>query len=118
MNICFLTYRENNPYIGGIENVTHILSKSFTERGHYVICLSQINSKKEKYIPVCEEFFFPEPSNFKTPKNLQFVISTIKKYNIDIIINQYSKDIQTVELCEEIKSRFPEKKIITQSVNY
>lgn len=112
MNICFITYRENNPYIGGIENVTYLLSKSFIERGHNVICISQTNTQIGNYTPICEELFFPEVTS-DNEANLYFLRSIIEKYNINIIINQNSKDRQTVELCKKIKKVFPDKKIIT-----
>lgn len=113
MNICFITYRENNPYIGGIENVTYLLSKSFIERGHNVICVSQINTKEGNYTPVCEEFFFPEAKTLNNETNTQFLVSIIDRYDIDIIINQNSVDIQSIELCNRIKHKLPGKKIIT-----
>lgn len=113
MNICFLSYRENNPYIGGIENVTYLLCKSFIKRGHNVICVSQINTQKCHYTPACEEFFFPEAKSLNNEINTQFLISIIDKYDINIIINQNSINKQSIILCEKIKERFPKKKIIT-----
>ena len=113
MNICFITYRENNPHIGGIENVTYLLSKSFIERGHNVICVSQINTKEGNYAPACEEFLFPEAKTLNNETNTQFLVSIIDRYDIDIIINQNSVDIQSIELCNSIKHKLPGKKIIT-----
>lgn len=113
MNICFITYRENNPHIGGIENVTYLLSKSFIERGYNVICVSQINTQEGNYTPVCLEFFFPEAKTLNNETNTQFLVSIIDRYDIDIIINQNSVDIQSIELCNSIKHKFPDKKIIT-----
>lgn len=113
MNICFITYRENNPYIGGIENVTYLLCKSFIERGHNVMCISQINSQKGKYTPVCMELLFPEKKELNSDTNRNFLETTIKKYGINIIINQYSINKQTIELCNNIKHKIPEIKIVT-----
>lgn len=113
MNICFLSFRENNPYIGGIENVTYLLCKSFIKRGHNVICVSQINTQKCHYTPACEEFFFPEAKSLNNEINTQFLISIIDKYDINIIVNQNSVDIQSIILCENIKHKFPKKKVIT-----
>lgn len=113
MNICFITYRENNPYIGGIENVTYLLSKSFIERGHKVICVSRINSQKGVYTPVCKELFCPDATSFANETNWNFLKSTIEKYHIDIIVNQDSKDKQTIKLCKKAKDIFPKIKIVT-----
>ena len=113
MNICFLSYRENNPYIGGIENVTYLLCKSFIEKGHSVVCISQTNSKKVSYEPICQEYFFPRTDDLGNEINLLFLESVIEKHNIDIIVNQNSINKQSIILCEKIKERFPKKKIIT-----
>lgn len=113
MNICFITYRENNPYIGGIENVTHILCKSLVERGYNIICVSQVNTQSGGYTPACKELFFPEVESFNNEANRHFFKSIIQKYNIDIIINQNSVDTQSVEFCNRIKGEFPRIKIIT-----
>lgn len=113
MNICFITYRENNPYIGGIENVTHILCKSLVERGYNIICVSQVNTQRGGYTPACKELFFPEAESFNNEANRHFFKSIIQKYNIDIIINQNSVDTQSVEFCNRIKGEFPRIKIIT-----
>ncbi len=114
MNICFLSYRENNPYIGGIENVTYTLSKELAKRGHTVICLSQIHSNIEKpYTPVCKEVFLPNNEQINSKENLDFLCKLIKEKDIDIIINQYSTTLGFCELCHNAKQLFNSIKIVT-----
>ena len=106
MNICFITYRENNPYIGGIENVTYLLSKSFIERGYNVICISQLDDKSQDYTPLCTELHFPNKKNIYNKDNLCFLEKVIKENNVDIIINQYSINTGFLKLCHKIKEVF------------
>ena len=114
MNICFLSYRENNPYIGGIENVTYTLSKELTERGHNIICLSQIHSQIDKpYAPVCKELFLPNHEYINSKENLDFLCKLIEEENIDIIINQYSTTLGFCELCHNAKQLYNNIKIVT-----
>ena len=114
MNICFLSYRENNPYIGGIENVTYTLSKELTKRGHKIICLSQIHSKIEKtYSPACKELFLPNSKKIDAKENIHFLCTLIKKESIDIIINQYSTTLGFCKLCKEAQQECAGVKIIT-----
>ena len=114
MNICFLSYRENNPYIGGIENVTYTLSKELTERGHNIICLSQIHSQIDKpYTPVCKELFLPNHEQINSKENLNFLCKLIKEEDIDIIINQYSTTLGFCELCHNAKQLYNNIKIVT-----
>ena len=114
MNICFITYRENNPYIGGIEKVTYLLSKEFLERGHTVTCISQINTNSYKtYEPLCKELFFPDYKNIDSEINYRFLKETIEHNSIDIIINQYSTTKGFNTLCQLIKQKNPDIKIIS-----
>lgn len=114
MNICFLSYRENNPYIGGIENVTYTLSKELTNREHKIICLSQIHSKIEKtYSSACKELFLPDSKEIDSKENIHFLCTLIKEENIDIIINQYSTTLGFCRLCKEAQKECDSVKIIT-----
>lgn len=114
MNICFLSYRENNPYIGGIENVTYALSKELTKRGHNIICLSQIHSQIDKpYTPVYKELFLPNHEQINSKENLVFLCKLIKEEDIDIIINQYSTTLGFCELCQNAKQLYNNIKIVT-----
>ncbi|MBR3915553.1 MAG: glycosyltransferase [Bacteroidaceae bacterium] len=113
MTICFVSYRTNNPYIGGIENVTYSLCKEFTKRGYNVICISQLDDKSQDYTPLCTELRFPNKKNIYNKDNLYFLEKVIKENNIDIIINQYSINTGFSKLCHKIKEVFPYVMLIT-----
>lgn len=114
MNICFLSYRENNPYIGGIEKTTYILGRELKKRGYGILFLSQINSHSyKKYEPVCKELLFPDYKNIDSEINYSFLKETIEHNSIDIIINQYSTTKGFNTLCQLIKQKNPDIKIIS-----
>lgn len=79
MTICFVSYRTNNPHIGGIENVTYSLCKEFIKRGYKVICISQLDDTGQKYTPIYTELRFPNKNSIYNKDNLYFLEKTIKK---------------------------------------
>ena len=114
MNICFLSYRENNPYIGGIEKTTYILGRELKQRGYEILFLSQINSHSYKtYEPLCKELFFPDYNNIDSEINCKFLKETIEHNNINVIINQYSTTKGFNTLCQQIRQQNPDIKIIS-----
>lgn len=114
MNICFITYRENNPYIGGIEKTTYILGRELKKRGYGILFLSQINSHSyKKYEPVCKELFFPDCNIIDSEINYSFFKETIEHNSIDIIINQYSTTKGFNTLCQLVKQQKANIKIIS-----
>ena len=115
MNICFLSYRENNPYIGGIEKTTYILGRELKKRGNEILFLSQTNSHSYKtYEPVCKELFFPDCNNINSETNRIFLEEIIEKHSIDIFINQYSTTRGFNTLCQLVKQQKADIKIITR----
>lgn len=114
MDICFIGYRENNPFIGGIEKVTYLLSKELVVRGHRVTLVSQTNTNSyKKYTPVCEEIFLPDKDNILSERNYIFLSNIIEKREVQIIVNQYSTTRGFCTLCYKIKKQFPQIKIVT-----
>ena len=114
MNICFISYRENNPFIGGIEKVTNILSNELVARGHNVTHVSLINTNSyKKYTPACEEFFLPDKNDIQTETNKTFLSQIITEKRIQILINQYSTTQDFNTLCHNIKKQYQHIKVIT-----
>ena len=114
MNIIFLSYRENNPFIGGIEKVTHLLSKELVARGFHVTHIAQINTNSyKKYTPTCDEFFLPEKNHILSEQNYIFLSEIVKQRKTQILVNQYSTTVGFNTLCYKIKKEFPKIKIVT-----
>lgn len=114
MKICFISYRNNNPYIGGIEKTTYILGRELKKRGYEILFLSQINSHSYKtYEPVCKELFFPDCNNINSETNRKFLEEIIEQDGINIIINQYSTTKGFNTLCQLIKKQKADIKIIS-----
>ena len=94
MNIAFVS-RHDKYVKGGIQTVSKILSKKFTDDGHKVFWLSLIKSEitplyevnaflSEGYI----NYYFPE-SDCESENNRHFLDEFIRKNKIDVLINQY-----------------------------
>ena len=89
MNICIVNIHENNPYIGGVERVSFELGHDWIKKGHNVFFLSQYKSTiKKSYQSLCKELFLPNSDKADAMVNVEYCIALLKKYNINIILNQ------------------------------
>ena len=114
MNLCFISYRENNPYIGGIEKTTYIIGRELKRRGHEILFISQINSHTyKKYEPICNELFFPDSECIESEINIRFLLKIIERNCINIIINQYSTTDGFNTICNVVRKKKPHIRIIT-----
>lgn len=113
MNICILNHRENNPYIGGVENISYTLGHLWKEKGYSVIFLSLHKSNiQKKYHSDCEEYFLPNDDVYSAENN-KFVTEIFNKHQIAIIINQANVFPEVCELAQIIRQKFPVKLITT-----
>lgn len=116
MNICILNHRENNPYIGGVENISYTLGHLWKEKGYSVIFLSLYKSNIQKrYHSDCEEYFLPNDDVYSAENN-KFITEIFNKHQITIVINQANVFPKVCELARIIKQKFPVK-LIT-SIHY
>lgn len=113
MNICIVNIHENNPYIGGVERVSFELGHDWIKKGHNVFFLSQYKSTiKKSYQSLCKELFLPNSDKADAMVNVEYCIALLKKYNIDIILNQGGIYPGLCELIRLIKSN-TEIKVVT-----
>lgn len=91
MNILF--YQHQFPAIGGMETVTATLANAFTAEGHRVSILSHRSAETiGESARVCQgvTVFHMPGEEFLSARNTAFLQSTIKNYQIDLIIFQDS----------------------------
>ena len=106
MNICVVNIRENNPFIGGVERVTYALCEEWIKMGHKVICCSTYNSRtKIEYSKVFPEYFLPNNECVNTSENVDFLLSLIDTYKIDVVLNQAFPWKEIDDFCYQIKCK-------------
>lgn len=93
MNILILGLRENNPNIGGIENVSWQLAKEWKDMGCQVFSLSFLKSlvPSDCQSVFEESYYFPN-TDYGTvvEENKEYLLALISKHDIQIILNQIS----------------------------
>ncbi|MCC8149667.1 glycosyltransferase [Akkermansia sp.] len=106
MNICITNTRECNPFIGGVESVSHLLAQALTERGHRVIFVADSRAGKEaRYVPAAESFFLPEGGHPESLRNVSFLADLIRQQAIDVVLNQAANIGPFSRLWDEVKKR-------------
>lgn len=106
MKICVANIRENNPYIGGVEQVSYLLAKTWRAGGHEVIFISQYRSAiKDGYEVICSEYFLPNCDIANTVENIDFFCDLLERYNIEVLLNQASVFPEFCNLCFEVRRR-------------
>lgn len=110
MNILFVTHRNVDPLIGGIERVTYDLATELVQRG--VSCYSAYlksferesnivniftDSKKISEDNIREDF-----SNIISKKHIHFVIAQGADWNVTSIIRDISEAVRSAESCKLI----------------
>lgn len=84
-NILFVTSKEVNPIIGGIERITYTLAKEF-KRQFFYLCYSLYTIPTQ-----CEEDdTFTGKALLPSADNVAFIENIIRKWKIDIVIAQGS----------------------------
>ena len=88
MSILFFFDSPIIPHIGGVQRVTDILTLEFVKRGHNVIFLCSRDSydNETEYKYVAPQYFV----DFKKTTVKEDIKQIIDKYNIDLIINQFT----------------------------
>ena len=108
MNILILGLRENNPNIGGIENVSWQLAKEWKDMGCQVFSLSFLESHiSTDCQSVFEESYYFPNTNYGTfaEENKEYLLSLICKHDIQIILNQISNLPSVLSLCYKVKQQ-------------
>lgn len=106
MNILILGLRENNPNIGGIENVSWQLAKEWKDMGCQVFSLSFLKSlvPSDCQSVFEESYYFPN-TDYGTvvEENKEYLLALISKHDIQIILNQISNLPSVLSLCDKVK---------------
>lgn len=85
MNILIYFGEQLSPSNGGTERVACLLANHFVEKGDniYHLACRPVNSAN-----AVETEFLPDKREAPTPNNIRAVNSIIKKYAIDVILNE------------------------------
>ena len=88
MNILFVHSTCFNPYKGGVERVTDILTKAFLNKGHNVFYLNLYKQKEpQNYKSPVLIYFFPE-EKIDSAINRKFYHEFLLEHHVDFVINQ------------------------------
>lgn len=105
MNILFICKLPFTPFSGGIERFSLEIGKQFESDGNKVYYLSQSrDSQNGLENPfVFKQYFFPNVSDICGKENLNYTLSIVEKYNIDILFNQQGDSLPFTQLCHAVK---------------
>lgn len=101
MNICITQTDDQPEYIGGIERVSSILGKEWQKK-HHVSFISYCTSPlKYKYDNVCgiPRHFLPDDRAMDSEDNYRFLLQYLSDNRIDILLNQFSDEMEMGRLC-------------------
>ena len=88
MNILFVHSTCFNPYKGGVERVTDVLTKAFLNKGHNVFYLNLYKQKEpQNYKFPVLIYFFPE-EKIDSAINRKFYHEFLLEHHVDFVINQ------------------------------
>lgn len=90
MNICFMAYFPIIPYVGGVQRVTTLLSREFSNRGHSVVFLFYDSTYKNQLNDASIEYpqFYIDVDSVVEERLKSDMLEFVSKQNIDVIINQ------------------------------
>ena len=103
MNILFYHKCVIDPQLGGISKITYTLANIFRTYNHNVWFLSENENKKNDNTNI--QFVLPN-RNLITEENIVFFYNILKKYNIDVVINQNALSAESSSFVEICKSKF------------
>lgn len=106
MNILFITDKNVNPIIGGIERITHVLAKGFQELYGYT-CFSAFTQRLDNTSTTfAEELLLTrgvekqELNTFVKKHQIDFIIAQGAAENVNRIISEVGAAIQDVPTCK------------------
>ena len=105
MNIVFFHGNGILPNFGGISRITDILGSLFVAKGNNVWYVGardkhkgQIYSDRQSFLPSNDLF---------SEENIFYMTSFVKKFHIDVVINQCALDPQSAEFLAQCKKKAP-----------
>ncbi len=114
MNILIANTQEFNPQIGGVEKVSSILAEEFVQRGHNVFFLACVQSPYSKeYTPVVSQILLPDSQNYDSVENVTVFVEVLRKYQIDIVMNQAGNIYEFSNLCFVSAELYEKVKVIS-----
>jgi glycosyltransferase involved in cell wall biosynthesis len=104
MKICFFVDSTDNfnPNAGGVQRITRVLVKEFQKIGIESIFLSMPNPTTN-IIYKFNEFCFPN-SKLNHPENILFIKKLNEREKIQIFINQYGLELNSIGFLKKIKN--------------
>lgn len=103
MNIVFFHNNGIVPTLGGISRITDTLGRLFINRGNNVWYIGvQDKHKGHKY---CSWQSFLPSSNLFADENTKYMVEFIKKYQVDILINQCALDYRSAQFLAGCKKK-------------
>lgn len=91
MNILFVNETPFNPTYGGIERVTDLLVREFLQYPNFEVfylCARVDEPRMMEYDFPALQLVLPEAGGFSNNENINFYKSLLKKYKINIVVNQ------------------------------
>lgn len=101
MNVLFVYSQAINPQFGGVERVTHTLANYFDSNGCKSFFLGAANSLQTDDP---RQHFLPDRTTLLSIANISFVQDFLKKYKIDVVVNQGGTNPELTKLACGCKS--------------
>lgn len=116
MKVLFVNTTEFDDKAGGVGTVTLTLTDEFVKKGIEVFYLSFTKGQsKLTEVNNIRHFFIPEPGNYLSPENINYVRDVINENDVDIIINQAGFNVPLLKVLVAAKNQ--KVKIITEHHN-
>ena len=106
LNIVFFAQRGFNPKNGGIERVSDVLAKGFSEAGHHVEYVTW-HSEDEcgEFIPPFNQLILPDQEQVCGSDNIKAFANLVISANVDVIICQYALEREETVLPYLVKKK-------------
>ncbi len=105
MNILFVCRLPFTPFSGGIERFSLEIGKQFESDGNKVYYLSQSRELQNALGNpfVIKQYFLPDTEDISGKENVNYALSLVEMYNIDILFNQQGDSLPFTQLCYAVK---------------
>ncbi|TVL99731.1 MAG: hypothetical protein CV087_16915 [Candidatus Brocadia sp. WS118] len=103
MNICFFLGKPVEPTKGGVQRITHVLGAELSSLKHSVVFLSINNSKSTVSGQKEKQFYLPDET-VNSRENKNALVAFVKKFDIDIFVNQAGVYADVIDLVREVKN--------------